>query len=403
MKSLFLFTQSFPYGKGETFIAEELPYLATKFKTIYIFPENCSGEIRPLPANANVVNGFSFLSRANYSFVFKIKSAIKYLTRTIKSKEYGYPPFRNALSYWTQRMHKAVQLKKFMLNSKLNPADVVAYTYWLTGWAEWVALLRDKKVVSKFYSRAHGFDVYETQTGIKFFAWRDYVLSNCDGVFAVSENGAAHLSARYPAHLSKIKTACLGVSDNCTDENHSSNTEQFLLLSCSSTIALKRVEKIVDVVSELKFDLKWVHFGDGPLQSLLNVKVKSLPANISVELMGWKSSKEVIQFYHQNKVDLFINLSTSEGIPVSIMEAMSFGTPVIATKTGGVPELVKPDFGFLFDVDFKTNEISEAIQHFYLMPDSAKQQYRKLARQHYLANFSAAKNYTHFADIICAE
>ena len=51
----------------------------------------------------------------------------------------------------------------------------------------------------------------------------------------------------------------------------------------------------------------------------------------------------------------------SEGIPVSIMEAQSFGTPVIATDTGGVKELVAPGTGFLLPVDFKPEDLAERI------------------------------------------
>ena len=46
---------------------------------------------------------------------------------------------------------------------------------------------------------------------------------------------------------------------------------------------------------------------------------------------------------------MFINLSSSEGIPVSIMEAQSFGIPVIATNVGGSGEIVVSETGVLVD------------------------------------------------------
>ncbi len=55
-----------------------------------------------------------------------------------------------------------------------------------------------------------------------------------------------------------------------------------------------------------------------------------------IVLRGGISNAEVFQFYRDNKVDLFVNASTSEGLPVSIMEAISFGIPSIATNVGGL-------------------------------------------------------------------
>ena len=48
-----------------------------------------------------------------------------------------------------------------------------------------------------------------------------------------------------------------------------------------------------------------------------------------------------------NDFDLFVNMSLSEGIPVSIMEAISFGIPIIATNVGGNAEIVNDETGVL--------------------------------------------------------
>ena len=50
-------------------------------------------------------------------------------------------------------------------------------------------------------------------------------------------------------------------------------------------------------------------------------------------------------------MDYFINLSDSEGIPVSIMEAMSVGIPIIARDVGGNREIVTNNNGCLLEGD----------------------------------------------------
>ena len=64
---------------------------------------------------------------------------------------------------------------------------------------------------------------------------------------------------------------------------------------------------------------------------------KNFPKNIRAEFKGRVLNKEVLKFYIDEVPDLFINLSSSEGIPMSIMEAMSCSIPVIATNNKGIP------------------------------------------------------------------
>ena len=71
------------------------------------------------------------------------------------------------------------------------------------------------------------------------------------------------------------------------------------------------------------------------LREYIEDNISSLPSTISVKIMGRMKNKDIYSLYEKEKPDLFINLSSSEGIPVSIMEAMSFGIPVISTDVGG--------------------------------------------------------------------
>jgi glycosyltransferase involved in cell wall biosynthesis len=79
-------------------------------------------------------------------------------------------------------------------------------------------------------------------------------------------------------------------------------------------------------------------------------------------LIGRKSKDEIEFLYKTVPIDLFINLSTTEGVPVSIMEAMSFGIPVLATEVGGNSEIVDETTGALVpsnsNLDYLVNRIS---------------------------------------------
>jgi glycosyltransferase involved in cell wall biosynthesis len=112
--------------------------------------------------------------------------------------------------------------------------------------------------------------------------------------------------------------------------------------------------------------------------------------------MGHYPNNELLDFYNHNKVDLFINTSSTEGIPVSIMEAQSFGIPVIATDTGAVREIVVEGTGSLLPVNFKTGELAKLIEHYANLTDNESDSIRMNAINNWETNFNAASNYKDF-------
>jgi glycosyltransferase involved in cell wall biosynthesis len=106
--------------------------------------------------------------------------------------------------------------------------------------------------------------------------------------------------------------------------------------------------------------VEWTHIGDGPLIDRIKALIQEKPLpNLQVDLLGYIPS--VYDYYTDHAVDIFFNMSTSEGIPVSIMEAESFGIPVIATAVGGNPEIVTDTCGKLISANPTPEEIADAI------------------------------------------
>jgi len=106
--------------------------------------------------------------------------------------------------------------------------------------------------------------------------------------------------------------------------------------------------------------------------------------------------EQVLDFYTRNEVSFFINLSSSEGMPFAMMEAMSFGVPVIATAVGGVPEAVGKGGGVLVPVDASADAIAQTINNTIRQPDWRARlgaEARLCQRTHY----SAKKNSQAFA------
>ena len=69
---------------------------------------------------------------------------------------------------------------------------------------------------------------------------------------------------------------------------------------------------------------------------------------------------DIQNYYHDNWIDCFITTSSTEGLPVSIMEAMSYGIPIIATNVGGISELVDNN-GVLLQSNPNEKDICDAL------------------------------------------
>lgn len=130
---------------------------------------------------------------------------------------------------------------------------------------------------------------------------------------------------------------------------------------------------------------------------------KKLSNNIKVNFKGNVSNQILMKEYKDNCYDWFINVSTSEGIPVSIMEAMSFGIPCIATDVGGTSEIVDNKNGFLIDKDISNKKLAELIYYIYELSYEEYIQYRFSARNTWLNKYNSDKNYKKFVSELISE
>ncbi len=146
--------------------------------------------------------------------------------------------------------------------------------------------------------------------------------------------------------------------------------------------------------------INWTHIGDGAQKNeLIKYSQKNSPKNLSINFLGYIPS--VYEYYKNHPVDLFLNTSASEGIPVSIMEAQSCGIPVIATAVGGIPEIVSENFGALLSPDPSPDEIADGILTF-VKKTSSNDEHRKNAKNNWKTNYNAETNYNLFYENVLA-
>ena len=126
-----------------------------------------------------------------------------------------------------------------------------------------------------------------------------------------------------------------------------------------------------------------------------NKEKLKLKPNINFIPMGFTPNDKVLDFYTHHAVNLFISLSAAEGIPVSIMEAISFGIPVLSTDVGGCSEIVNENTGILIPLKTSTEEVANVLKAFE-KSDKNSISFRIGVREFWLKNFNEDTNYKDF-------
>jgi glycosyltransferase involved in cell wall biosynthesis len=361
---LVLFTGGFPYDGHESVLRSEVAVTAPRFRRLFVIPSRRGTYTVPLPENVSIVDlGWDDgWDRAAKLRALVSPSARHVAATTLKNRSDWSSYLRGARSYLdilATNLLKAHDLRAWIAAESLR--DAIFYDYWFENTTLALAVLRAEAVVRCAVSRAHRFDIFDASwEDLGRVPFRDYKARYLDAVFAVSEDGARYLRDHVDGYASKVSVARLGIP--LPPDPPAGAADPPLIVSCSALLPRKRVHLIPRVLAGCGRPLHWIHFGDGPERECVQAAAAGLPPGVTWELRGWVDNQVVREFYSQQAVSVFLSLSSSEGIPVSMMEAQSFGIPVVAIAAGGISELVTPRTGVLLDPRASEAAVGEALQ-----------------------------------------
>lgn len=396
-RTLFFFTLAFPYGNGESFIENELPYLAESFSKIYIIPlynysKSDSSKKRTTPENCIVVNPIITSRIQHYlKSLLYTRTLPAYSREFIDKKIFRKPGALKLLLIDFCTSNNLLQSKDLRnLLTGINNNDIL-YFYWGKGPVNILPYLSHVKV--KKVVRFHHSDLYGMNYN-GFVPLQEAILKETSTAVLISENGKIYLREKYKHIRYNDAVSYLGTYNHGVSAK--SNDDILRLLSCSFVIPVKRVFLIYKALQSISdHDIEWTHIGGGGDFEELKLLSSKSRSNIKVRLKGQISNQEVLKYYQTNMIDAFINLSSSEGLPVSLMEAISFNVPVIATKVGGTSEIVNSNTGILLAENPSIGEIVNAILNISTL---------KVQPKHFWEmNFNAEVNYPKFiSEILCS-
>ncbi|OGP64238.1 MAG: hypothetical protein A3K22_04705 [Deltaproteobacteria bacterium RBG_16_42_7] len=104
-------------------------------------------------------------------------------------------------------------------------------------------------------------------------------------------------------------------------------------------------------------DIKLLIIGEGPLRAELEILINSLSLSEKVFIAGYRvNANKYLSLF-----DAFVLPSLSEGLPLTILEAMSAKTPIVATTVGGIPEVLQNGQGGLMVEPKNPKSLADAI------------------------------------------
>lgn len=237
----------------------------------------------------------------------------------------------------------------------------------------------------KIIYHIHGgrFGLFYNKSGWLTKKMISFSLSHVDMVIALSQSWKDYFVKTF-----KIKD--ISVLPNIIDypiiELESTAATNITLLFLGLICDAKGVFDLINVIGTHKQryeqSLKLLIGGNGEVKKLHEL-IKKYDIGEMVEYLGWITKEEKVKVF--NRADIYILPSYNEGLPISILEAMSYGKAIITTGVGGIPEIVKNNInGFLFNPGDK-EKIMSSIDFFIENPEKIKMYGRasiQIAQQH---------------------
>jgi glycosyltransferase involved in cell wall biosynthesis len=400
-------TATFPFGSGETFLEDEvLLWQEEPLVDLVISPMNGGGDRRGLPEGISLVGGMTsftpfrkawFVGVALFHRVFWSEILFLMKTRQI-----------SLWKVWAALKCTAQTLFCFAKYSRaIGDRGGVAYSYWNHAQAYAAVMLKRQGFLEKVVSRAHRFDLYQEQNRESYMPLKRQFLNGFDCIYVISDSAKEYVVRSYGVDASKVSVSRLGVPLSQKKSIQHNSSKVFHLLSVSFCTPVKRIDKIIEALALVSrrrptCAVRWTHIGDGVLFEQLQqqAKIRLQDTAVEYEMLGRLENREVRGFLKDQFVDCFINTSDSEGVPVSIMEAMSFAVPSIAPNVGGVAELVSSQCGYLLVERASVEQVATAIE--YAIDNFRNPAIKEAARVKAEVCFNDQRNYREFIQSIMA-
>jgi len=347
-------TARLPHGRGETFLVPELRHLAELGHDVLLVPLRCSGgPEQALPAGIQVASCQLLAVRV---LLGALQASLRAPGRLLDVL-LALPRDHRLWILLTNlaSLPKALWLAELARRWR---ADHI-HAYWASAPATVAGLASLMSSVPWSFS-GHRYDIVQGN----LIGWK---LASASGMRVVSISGMRLLieclgragirDAEATALLARTQVIHLGVDLPALAAPAATDP----VVVCPAMLAPVKGHQVLlqafRLVVEVCPSARLLLAGTGALERRLRDQAVTLGIGPSVEFLGHVSHAELLEMYSRGRIacvalaSVILGPGHHEGIPVALMEAMSYGIPVVSTATGGIPELLTTDSGILVPPD----------------------------------------------------
>lgn len=326
-KKVAFLLNKFP-NSSETFISDEIECLINLGYDVKVFSLDKPDTILHESARRIVEN----------KFVTYLEPPTKYRKFIELTKLVFNPP--KLIAYSKLKLPRWYKLQALVYWSEINNSPIERIHCHYAAHSALLAYAINAFTKTPYSITTHGFDVF-------FGAPDNYVdlAKNAQAIFAVSDFNREYLIREHKLPSNKVVTSRCGIKQELYsgfDVKHITRGEAIEILCVARLHPVKGHDLLFKAIAKLihkdKMHINLSLVGDGKLKNDLTLLARELQIEEHVHFKGFlnqEQTRECIKNAH-----IFVLSSRSEGIPISMMEAMAGLTPVVGPDVNGVSELV---------------------------------------------------------------
>ncbi|MCM1520999.1 MAG: glycosyltransferase [Lachnoclostridium sp.] len=376
-KNIIYLTQSYPSDiySEKNFITPELESLRKEFKKIVLLPivdeGHSLGYENNLPEGVTVDWSLahdktlkSYVRRLSYLF----HPFVRWSFSEMKGEAHGLRQWIKGYYQAANTVHIADIIRRVALRHGFTPDNTLLHSMWFHDSGHAIAYMSSHEGWHSA-SHAHTSDIYDDRMLFRSRRIRNELLKHLDFLMPISRNGHDYLCTRFPERKAGIVHSPLGSIRlfEPHPERKQYSPKHLTFVTVARLDPIKRLDLIMELLHSMSLRLPgtkitWTLIGDGHCMEQLQQKGRQLmTADFTVEMKGMMENEDIQRYYATGAPDWFILMSSSEGVPVSMGEAMSYGIPVITTDVGEVKELADDTCAILLPRDATVKEYTDMI------------------------------------------
>lgn len=385
------FTAHAPFGTDETFVLEEMMAVVETGTKILIIPRDPPKRL--FHAKGKQLSQYSvWLPLINCSIVFSFLKALVtkprlfVLLRTMGRNSRSLSIFIKNLAVTPKAVHVAALLKKenveyIHVHWGSTTATMAWFASEITG-IPWCMTL-------------HRWDIAENNM-------LRLKVDKANFVRCIAEDGLKEvLRITGDNYKNKVYVLYMGVQFPQLHSSSPNKERTHFVVACPANFVEKKGHKYLieafDILRNKGIEnFRCLVIGDGALENDIRKQISENNLDEFFSLTGRLPHEKLMEMYADNEIDAVVlpSITTSdnerEGIPVALMEAMSYGIPVISTDNGGISELLADSSGMMIK-EKDSLALSEAIESLIKNKGLAKETALK-GRQKINEDFNLHKN-----------